>query len=136
MINLSFLPEALFYVLLLIGMWAPGTRELEHVEPPKKGYWTVGAVFWPIRKAYRDLWPSNADLKSGVQLSFFLAFWLTAIPSLLEDLAPRLMNRVPPGWYLVELAIAAFLIGRASGFWSADRRIAKEQHRAQDNARG
>jgi hypothetical protein len=127
MINLSSVPEYLFYLVWLIVILAPGYRQLEPVEPPKKGYWTVGSVFWPIRKAYRDLWPVSPALGSGTQLALFLAFCFAAVPRFLKDFVPALSGAIPQIWYLVEVAAVAFIVGRATGFWSADRRVLKDQ---------
>jgi hypothetical protein len=125
MINLSSVPGYLFYLVWLIVIFGPGYRELEPVEPPKKGYWTVGSVFWPIRRAYRNLWPSNETLRSGLRLSLILGFCFAAVPRVLQDFMPSAAASIPQGWYLVELGAVAFFVGRATGFWSADRRIHK-----------
>jgi hypothetical protein len=125
MTSLSSVPEYLFYLVWFIAIFGPGNRELEPVEPPKKGYWTAGSVFWPIRRGYRNLWPSSEALRSGLRLSLLLGFCFAAAPRLLQDFAPSVTAAIPQGWYLVELGVVAFFVGRATGFWSADRRIAK-----------
>jgi len=116
--------EWVMAVFLLLLIW-PGYRDVEPLETPKKGYWTVATVFWPLRRAYRNLWPADPALAKSMQISFRLALAVAVAADLAWRnwlAAAEFMNR--SGWEIV-IAVVALLIGRGLGFWSADRRIAK-----------
>jgi hypothetical protein len=123
MSELSAIPEYLFYaVMLILAVW-PGYGETKPVDPPKKGYWTAASMFWPLRKAYRTLVPANPSLSSAIRTTLGLAAILAFAFKLSIRLVPAVAHIVTPHGYAIELAAVAFLVGRASGFWSADRRL-------------
>jgi hypothetical protein len=119
--NLSSVPEILFFVVLITSFW-PGIESPRHLDKPKKGYWTIATVFWPMRKAYQDLWPHHAVLEKGARAAHTLAALLTSVIFVIGIWAP-----IPAGWVAVEVVVVTFLLGRTSGFWSADRRIIEAQ---------
>jgi hypothetical protein len=123
MSGVSFIPEFVYTLVLMIVLFWPGYRAEPLVEPPKKGYWTVGTAFWPIRKAYQQLFPVNKILSAAFRRALLWALILTYVLRMLTKYVPAVASHLNPGWYLAEFGVAAFLVGRASGFWSADRRI-------------
>ncbi len=125
MTDFSGIPALLWIVVVLAGLW-PGAEPARPLDKPKKGYWTVSMVFWPIRKAYNDLWPYHAVLEKAVRNAWLLAFEIAVVVTLVLDLF-HLAKSIPAGWIMTEVAVVTFLLGRASGFWSADRRIIKAQ---------
>jgi hypothetical protein len=125
MTDFSWVPALLWGVVILAGFW-PGAEPPRVLDKPKRGYWTVSTVFWPLRKAYHDLWPCHAVLQNGLRDAWLLAFAIAAIVTTVTDWF-HLAKLVPAGWLMAEIAAVAFLLGRASGFWSADRRIIKAQ---------
>lgn len=125
MTDFSWVPALLWGVALAAGFW-PGVEQPRALDRPKKGYWTVGTVFWPLRKAYHDLWPYHAVLEKGLQHAWSLAVLIAVVVSLAVNFL-HVFKSLSTGWIMVEVAVVAFLLGRASGFWSADRRIIKAQ---------
>jgi hypothetical protein len=83
----------------------------------------VRAVFWPIDRFRNSLWPKNPTFLTAARNCITLAVALAALARLLLDFAPAVSNAMTPAGYAVEIAVLAFLAGRATGFWSADRRI-------------
>jgi hypothetical protein len=126
MSDFSLVHDLLFWIVILTSFW-PGIEDARSVDRPKKGYWTVATVFWPIRKAYHDLWPHHAVLERAARGPHALAALLTTVIFVLGIFNPAFVKAIPPGWIMVEVAVVAFLLGRTSGFWSADRRIMAAQ---------
>lgn len=129
MSDFSWVPVLLWFVVFASSLW-PGAEPARPVDKPKKGYWTVATVFWPWRKAYHDLWPHHAVLERGQRSAWLVAF-LIAVPTPLIANRTRLSS---PGWIMIEIGVVAFFLGRASGFWSADRRIIKAQQTEEPRA--
>jgi hypothetical protein len=125
MSELSWVPGALWGITLLAGFW-PGVEPAPALEKPKKGYWTIHTVFWPIKRAYHDLWPHHAVLEKAASNCRLLAFAVAAAALIAQDWF-HLSEVTSPYWVMAQIAAVAFLLGRASGFWSADRRISKAQ---------
>jgi hypothetical protein len=121
MSEFSYVPDILFFITIPTSFW-PGIEDARRIEKPKKGYWTIDTVFWPAKKAYHDLWPHHAVLERAARGPHALAGLLTSVMFVVSIWVP-----IPPGWIMGEVAIVALLLGRASGFWSADRRIIKAQ---------
>ena len=124
--DFSFVPDLLFWLVIFTSFW-PGIEDARYAEEPKKGYWTVDTVFWPVKRAYHDLWPHHAVLERAARGPHRLAALVTTAVFLLGLFAPAHVRTLAPGWIMAEVAVIAFLLGRTSGFWSADRRIIKAQ---------
>ena len=124
MSDLSGLPEILFWGVLLTSWW-PGLTNAAYLEKPKKGYWTIDTVFWPLRKAYQDLWPEYAVLEKAARRSHAAAAYIAVSIWLLTHFVPPFVHAFGPGWIMTETALITFLLGRTTGFWSADRRLRK-----------
>lgn len=120
MTDFSGVPGLLWIIVMVAGLW-PGAEPTHALDRPKKGYWTVSTVFWPIRKAYNDLWPYHAVLEKALRSNWAIALWIALIVTTIVDLVH--LVRISPGWIMIEVAAVAFFLGRASGFWSADRKI-------------
>lgn len=125
MSDFSWMPALLWVVVVVTALW-PGAEPPRAPDKPKKGYWTVSTVFWPLRRAYHDLWPHHAVLEKAQRNSWLLAFMIAGLVNLAIDLF-HWAKAVPTAWLMAEVAAVAFLLGRASGFWSADRRIIEAQ---------
>ncbi len=120
--NVSMVPQDTFWLLFLLALFWPGYAPASQPDRPKKGYWTVGSTFWPLRRAYADLPPDDQVLLSGFRNTMRLALLI----ALAVDLLARnqaVVQSMPPHWQAIEIGVLAILVGRASGFWSAGRRI-------------
>lgn len=125
MSDFSWVPTLLAFVVFFAAAW-PGSEPPGKVEKPKRGYWTIGTVFWPLRRAYHDLWPHHAVLEKGQRGAWLVAFEVGLLIGSFADLF-HLTKYLTTGWIMIEVAVVAFFLGRASGFWSADRRLMKAQ---------
>jgi hypothetical protein len=123
MTDFSWIPYLLWGIVGALGFW-PGSEPARPLEPPKRGYWTIATVFWPVRRAYGDLWPHHAALAKGQRSAWAIGFYIAALSSLLIDIF-HVTALKSPEWVMVQVGGVAFFLGRASGFWSADRRIIK-----------
>ncbi len=102
-----------FILIFIVGLisFLPG-NEVNAPEPPKKGFWQVKDVLWRFR-------PVNTILLNSYRASLGLATILAVITNMA-------LGSIAPAWLTLDYAIIALLVGRASGFWSADRRLQKE----------
>lgn len=125
MSNFSSVPIVLWVAVFATAMW-PGAEPARPLDKPKKGYWTVATVFWPLRRAYHDLWPHQAVLAKGQRSAWLIGFYVAALTMLAIDVF-HIAQLNSPASVMVEIGLVAFFLGRASGFWSADRRITKAQ---------
>ena len=125
MTDFSWVPALLWGVVIIAGLW-PGAEPTRAPDKPKKGYWTVGTVFWPMRRAYHDLWPHHAILEQAVRNTWLLAFGIAGIFNGVVN-GFHLGKVISPWWIMTDVAVVAFLLGRVFGYWSADRKIIKAQ---------
>jgi hypothetical protein len=102
-----------FILVFIIGviLFLPGNEGADPA-PPKKGFWRARDVLWRFR-------PLNTTLLNSYRGSLGLAGILAIITILT-------LHSISPEWLALDYAIIALLLGRASGFWSADRRLRKE----------
>jgi hypothetical protein len=119
------LHEWVMALFLLLLIW-PGYRDVEPLESPKQGYWTVASVFWPLRRAYRSLWPADPALAKSMQNSFRLALTVAVAADVGSRSSPGVAEAMSRNGWEIVVAAVALLIGRGLGFWSADRRIARK----------
>ena len=124
MSNFSWVPMLLWGIVIVAGFW-PGAEPVRPLDTPKKGYWTVATVFWPMRRAYHDLWPHSTALGKGQRGAWLIALEIAVLATLASDLL-HLAKVMSPGWMMLIVGAVAFFLGRASGFWSADRRLRKD----------
>jgi hypothetical protein len=108
----------------LIQFLAPGYFD-DPLERPKKGFWQAIDVVYPLRKAFRGLWPQQPELLTGYRSSLFWAWFISSLVNAAAWLIPVFAKANWPLWLAVESCVIVFLIGQAFGFWSADRRLKK-----------
>lgn len=118
----------IFGAVVLVLLLAPGYDDRPPPERPKRGFWQARDILWPIRKVLRSLWPRNPELLKAYRLSLANACLLAGVTNAAVDLVPGFAKTMSPVWILVECAVLGLLLGRAWGFWSADRRLKSEAH--------
>ena len=111
-----------FAIFLILALW-PGYEDLAPLERPKKGFWTFGSLWWPLKNTWRGLAPTNKALRSAMRVHLALALLLALACSIAAKVLPAFDAFMTWKGAALELAILALLLGRASGLWSADRRI-------------
>jgi hypothetical protein len=118
---------SIWMVVFLILAFAPGYHDRPPLERPKKGFWRVADVLYPWRKALRELRPRNPKLLQAYSGSLVLAAFLAGGLNLAALTSPAFEKAMSPFWISVECAALTFLVGRAFGLWSADRKIESEK---------
>lgn len=111
-----------FAIFLILALW-PGYKDLAPHERPKKGFWTFGSLWWPLKNTWRDLAPTNKALHSTMRINLALALLLALACSIAAKFLPAFDAFMTWKGAALEFVILALLLGRASGLWSADRRI-------------
>ena len=111
---------------VVTGLW-PDHGDKPPPEAPKKGSWQASDMVWPIRRVYRDLTTINASFLRSSRRCLYLAFMLAVVVHLATQYAPATES---PNWFLLECGVIGLLVGRASGFWSADRRLRSHQDKS------
>ncbi|MEI9890934.1 MAG: hypothetical protein WDN45_10475 [Caulobacteraceae bacterium] len=55
------------------------------------------------------------------------AWFIAGMSDLLAKEFPSFVKTLPPAWLILEGLAVGILLGRAWGFWSADRKLQKQQ---------
>jgi hypothetical protein len=113
-----------FWVVMALLYFAPGG--VSPLERPKKGFWQARDILWPFRK-FRSQLPSNAQLSKAYGGSLVWALFVSSISALAIKFIPTAAKTISPVWLMVECAVVSIFVGRAWGFWSADRKLQKTQ---------
>jgi hypothetical protein len=128
------IPFFIFEAVLFTTLFFPGYSDAPPLERPKKGFWKASDPFWPFRKAYRDLWPVNAALMRAFRIHLAVALFLSGALDLSLKFVPAVAHAFTPAWLLIECGVIGLLVGRSSGFWSADRRLRASAKKTDETA--
>jgi hypothetical protein len=133
MLGTSLVPFYIVMAVLCIGMVWPDNEDKPSPDAPKKGFWQAKDALWPIRNAYSGLRSANLALRHGSRNAISLAVVVAIVTDILARhfKVPETSSQV---WFLLECGGVSFLVGRASGFWSADRRLRSDRKKPSESA--
>jgi hypothetical protein len=126
----------LWLVVIFILLFWPGYKETAPPERPKKGYWTVRDVFWPIRKTFFELGPQIPVLSLAMRTNLALAAMGAGLCMIASDFWAPFNAFLSQRGLIEETVLIAFLIGRGSGFWSADRKLRNKNAKQLEGTKG
>ena len=112
--------------VLLVLVLVPGYSDRPALERPKKGFWRVEDIVYPIRRALRGLWPANPKLLASYRSALAEAWLVAGMSNLVARNFPGFVKTLPPIWLVLEGLVIGLFLGRAFGFWSADRKLQKQ----------
>lgn len=128
MLQASSITTYVFWVVVALLYFSPGGAL--DPERPKKGFWRARDIFWPITK-FRSELPFNAQLSKGYSWSLLWAFIVSGLAALAIKFIPNIAKSISPLWLMAECVVVSIFVGRAWGFWSADRRLQKGETSAE-----